>query len=89
MPEIYVNQPKIEVHHSYEKDEKVTTNIEAINNEDAKNKGFLNKTLYEIEGGLSFLEEDFNEFKILTNKQSIEEVLIKRAVKTNKHILNH
>ena len=33
------------------------------------------------------LEKIYNEFKILSNKQSVEEVLIERAVKTTIQIL--
>ena len=33
------------------------------------------------------MEKDFNEFKLQYNKQSIEEVLIQRAVKTTVQIL--
>ena len=35
-----------------------------------------------IDGHLSKLEKDFNEFKLQYNKQSVEEILIQRAVKT-------
>ena len=34
-------------------------------------------------GHLSKLEKDFNEFKKQYNKQSVEEILIQRAVKTS------
>ena len=33
-------------------------------------------------GHLSFLETNYNEFKILTQKQYVEEILIQRTVKT-------
>ena len=35
-----------------------------------------------MNGHLSKLEEDLNEFKTKYNKQSVEEVLVQRAVKT-------
>ena len=38
-------------------------------------------------GNLSKLEKDFNEFKLQNNKQSVEEILIQRAVKTTIQIL--
>ena len=40
-----------------------------------------------IDGHLSFLENENNEFKILSNKQSVEEVLMQRAVKTTEQVL--
>ena len=39
-----------------------------------------------INGQLSKLEKDFNEFKLQYNKQSVEEILIQRAVKTTTQI---
>ena len=73
---------KLEVHDTYKKDEKLTTNFEPVDNEDIINKGFLDKKLLKIDGHLSKLEKDFNEFKLLFNKQSVEDILIQRAVKT-------
>ena len=40
-----------------------------------------------IDGHLSKLEKDFNEFKKQYNKQSVEEILIQRAVKRTIQIL--
>ena len=40
-----------------------------------------------IDGHLSFLEKDYNEFKLEYNKQSVEDILIQRAVKTTIQIL--
>ena len=40
-----------------------------------------------MNGDLSFLEKDYNEFKLQYNKQSEEEILIQRAVKTTIQIL--
>ena len=40
-----------------------------------------------IYGHLSKLEKDYNEFKLQYNKQSVEEVLIQRAVKITIQIL--
>ena len=82
-----INQLKLEVHDTYKKDEKITTNFEPVDNEDVINKGFLDEKLLKIDGHLSKLEKDFNEFKLQYNKQSIEEILIKRAVKTTIQIL--
>ena len=40
-----------------------------------------------IDRHLSKLEKDYNEFKLLYNKQSVEEILVQRAVKTTIQIL--
>ena len=82
-----INQLKLEVHDTYKKDEKITTNFEPADNNDVINKGFLNKKLLKIDGHLSKLEKDFNEFKLQYNKQSVEDLLIQRAVKTTIQVL--
>ena len=82
-----ISQLKLEVHDTYKKDEKITTNFEAVSNEDVINKSFLDEKLLKINGHLSKLEKDFNEFKLQYNKQNIEEILIQRAVKTTIQIL--
>ena len=43
--------------------------------------------MLKINGHLSKSEKDFNEFKLQYNKQSVEEILIQRAVKTTIQIL--
>ena len=82
-----ISQLKLEVYDTYKKDEKLTTNFEAVDDKDVINKGFLYEKLLKINGHLSKLEKDFNEFKIQYNKQSVEEILIQRAVKTTIQIL--
>ena len=82
-----INQLKLEVHDTYKKDEKLTTNFEPVDNEDVINKGYLDEKLLNINGHLSKLEKDCNEFKKQYNKQSVEEILIQRAVKTTIQIL--
>ena len=77
-----INQLKLEVRDSYKKDEKITTTFEPSNNEDVINKSYLDEKLSKINGHLSFLEKDYNEFKKQYNKQSVEDILIQRAVKT-------
>ena len=69
------------------KDEKITTNFEHSNNEDVINKGYFDEKLLNKNGHSSKLEKDFNEFKEQYNKQSVEEILIQRAVKTTIQIL--
>ena len=82
-----ISQLKLEVHDSYKKDEKLTTTFGAVNDEDVINKGYLNSKLLKINGHLSKLEKDYNEFKKQYNKQSVEEILVQRAVKTTIQIL--
>ena len=82
-----ISQLKLEVYDTYKKDEKLTTNFEAVDDKDVINKGFLDEKLLKINGHLSKLEKDFNEFKLQYNKQSVEEILIQRAVKTTIQIL--
>ena len=69
------------------KDEKITTKFEPIDNEDVINKGYLDSKLLKIDGHLSKLKKDCNEFKKQYNKQSVEEILFQRAVKTTIQIL--
>ena len=73
---------KLEVNDTYKKDEKLTTNFEAVDKEDVINKAYLDEKLLKINGYLSKLEKDYNEFKLHYNKQSVEEILVQRAVKT-------
>ena len=82
-----ISKLKLEVHDTYKKDERITTNFKAVDNEDVINKGYLDEKLLKIDGHLSKLEKDFNEFKLQYNKQSVEEILIQRAVKTTIQIL--
>ena len=82
------NQSKPKVNETYEKDEKLATKFEAVNGEDVINKAYLKEELSKTAGHLSLLEKDFNEYKILTNKQFMEEILIQRTVKTTIEILS-
>ena len=82
-----INQLKLEVHDTYKKDEKITTNFEPVNNEDVINKSFLDEKLFKINGHLTKLEKEYNDFKKQYNKQSVEEILSQRAVKTTIQIL--
>ena len=82
-----ISQLKLEVYDTYKKDEKLTTNFEAVGDNDVINKGFLDEKLLNINGHISKLEKDFNEFKQQYNKQNVEEILLQRAVKTTLQIL--
>ena len=56
------NQLKLEVHDSYKKDEKLTTDFEAVDDKDVINKSYLVSKLLKIDGHLSKLEKDYIEF---------------------------
>ena len=86
LQDLNINQLKLEVHDTYKKDEKITTNIEAVDNVDVINKGHLDSKLLKIDGHLSKLEKDYNEFKLQYDKQNVD-ILIQRAVKTTIQIL--
>ena len=58
-----INHLKLEVQDTYEKDEKITTNFEPVDDSDVINKGYLDEKLLKINGHLSKLEKDYNEFK--------------------------
>ena len=87
LQDLNINQLKLEVHDTYKKDEKITTNFEPIENSDVLNKRYIDEKLLKINGHLSKLEKDYNEFKKQYNKQSVEEILVQRAVKTTIQIL--
>ena len=82
-----ISQLKLEVHDTYKKDDKITSIFEPVNDSDVINKGYLDSKLIKIDGHLSKLEKDFNDFKLQYNKQNTEENLIQRAVKTTIQIL--
>ena len=82
-----INQLKLEIHDTYKKDEKITTNFEAVDDSDVINKCYLDEKLKKINGHISYIEKDYNEFKLQYNKQSVEDILIQRAVKTTIQIL--
>ena len=87
LQDLNINQLKLEVHGTYKKDEKLTTNFEPVDNNDVINKGYLDSKLLKIDGHVSKLEKKINEFKLEYNKQSVKEILIQRAVKTTIQIL--
>ena len=87
LQDLNINNLKLEVHDTYKKDEKLTTNFEPVDDSDVINKAYLDSKLIKIDGHISKLEKDYNEFKNQYNKQSVEGVLIQRAVKTTIQIL--
>ena len=82
-----ISQLKLAVHDTYKKDEKISTDFEAVDGSDVINKAYLDEKLKTIVGHISYIEKDYNEFKKQYNKQKIEEILIQRAVKTTIQIL--
>ena len=45
LQDLNINQLKLEVHDTYKKDEKITTNFEAIDDSDVINKAYLDDKL--------------------------------------------
>ena len=87
LQDMIIDKLKLEVHDSYKKDEKLATNLDAVSDEDVVNKTYLDEKVLKINGHLSKLEKDYNEFRLHYNEKSVEEILIKRAVKTTIQIL--
>ena len=66
---------------------KIKTNYEPVNDGDVINKNYLNEKLRKIDGHISFIENDYNELDLQYKNESVEEILIQRAVKTTVQIL--
>ena len=87
LQDMNISQLKLEVHDTYKKDEKLTTIFEPTDNSDVLNKACLGEKLKKIDGHISYIEKDYNEFKLQYNKQNVEDILIQRNVKTTIQIL--
>ena len=87
LQDLNINQLKLEVHDTYRENEKITTNFEPTDDSDVINKSYLDEKIEKIDEHISFKEKDYIEFKKQYNKQSVEEILIQRAVKTTIQIL--
>ena len=87
LEDLNINNLKLEVHDTYKKDEKLTTNFEPVDDLDVINKGYLDSKILKKDGHLSKLEKDYNEFILQYNKQSAEEILVQRAIRTTIQIL--
>ena len=85
--DIKLNQLKLKVSNTYRKDEKMTLNFKHSDDSGVINKAYLDEKLSKTEGQISYFQKDYNEFKTEYNKQSVEDILIQRAVKTTKQIL--
>ena len=83
LQDLNINQLKLEVHDTYRKDEKLTTNFKPVNDSDVINKAYLDEKLNKMDGHISYTGNDYNDFKSQNNKQSAPEILIQRAVRTN------
>ena len=59
--DLNINQLELEVHHTFKRDEKITTNFKPTDDSDVINKGFLEEKLSKKDGHLSLLEKDYNE----------------------------
>ena len=81
------NQLKLEVHDTYKKNEKITTKFKTVDDKDVINQAYLDEKLKKIDGHISYIEKDYNEFKLQYNKQCVEDILFQRAVKTTIQIL--
>ena len=87
MQDINANQLKLKVNDNFKNDDKKATNFEPSDDEDLVNKGYLNTKVSKIVCHLSNRKKNNNEIKVLSNKQSQEEVLIEQAVKTTTQIV--
>ena len=87
LQDLNINQIKLEVYDTYKKDEKIATNFEPVDNDHVINKGYLDSKLLKIDGDISRLEKDYNEFNLQYNKQNVEDILVQRAVKTTIQII--
>ena len=63
LQDLNINNLKLEVLDTYKKDEKLTTNFKPVDDLDVINKAYLDEKLLKLDGHLSKLEKDFNEFK--------------------------
>ena len=81
-----MTKEKLRVKGNY--NEKITTKFKHSLDDDVINKAYLDEKLPKGECEISYIEKQYNEFKLLSNKQSGERVLIQRAPKTTIQKLN-
>ena len=84
--EININQLELEVHDSYEK-ENTKTVFEPISSENVMNKAYTDENLIKINGHFVIIRKRIQRIQIQYNKQSLEEILFQRAVKTTIQIV--
>ena len=57
LQDLNINQLKLEVHDTFEKDENLSTNFKPTDESDVINRGYLDEKLIKIDGHLSKLEK--------------------------------
>ena len=67
LQDLNTNQLKLAVQDTYKKDTKITTNFEAVDDGHVINKAYLDEKLKKIDGHISYIEKDYNEFKLQYN----------------------
>ena len=72
MQDSNINQLKLEVYDSYKKDEKITTNFEAIDDSYVINKAYLDDKLKKIDGHIAYLEKSYNELRNSTTNKVLK-----------------
>ena len=87
MVNIVLNQLKFKINDAYREDEKITTKFGPCNDGDVVRKPYLDTKLSKKESHSSFLDKEYIEYKLLGNKQSVEEIFIQRTKKT--HVQKH
>ena len=67
---------------------KIRTNFEPFDDSNVINKDYLDRKLPKKEGQISYIGKNHNQFKLPSDKQSVEEVLIEGTVNTTIQILH-
>ena len=57
LQDLNINQLKLEVHDTYKKDEKITTNFKPTDDSDVINKSYLDEKLLKINGSLIIIRK--------------------------------
>ena len=63
-----ISQIKLKINEANKTDEKTTTTFEAVNHEDVINKAYQDEKLKKIDGRISYIKKNYNEFKKHYNK---------------------
>ena len=87
LQDININQLKFQVHDTYRKNEKITTIFEPIDDSDLINKAYPDEKQRKVYCHFLLLEKDYNGVKLQYKKQSVEEFIIQRAMKTTMQTL--
>ena len=62
LQDVNINQLKLELHETYQKDEKITTIFEPGNDGDVINKAYLDSKFLKIDGHISKSEKSYQRF---------------------------